>query len=78
MRIGNMKANMYCETNQLIYNYWKSVADPGFPRDGGANPPGGANMQFCQISQKLYEIEKILTPLGLSIFVHSYTLSYMI
>ena len=33
---------------------WYSVADPGFPRGGGANSPGGggANIQFCQIFLK--------------------------
>ena len=29
-----------------------SVADPGFPRGGGANSPGGANIRFCQIFLK--------------------------
>ena len=29
-----------------------AVADPGFPRGGGANPPGGANIRFCQIFLK--------------------------
>ena len=30
-----------------------SVSDPGFPRGGGANPPGaGANIEFCQIFPK--------------------------
>ena len=28
------------------------VADPGFPRGGGANSPGGANIRFCQIFPK--------------------------
>ena len=23
-------------------------ADPGFPVRGGVNPPGGANIRFCQ------------------------------
>ena len=32
------------------------MADPGFPRGGGANPPGGANIR------KLHEIERIWTP----------------
>ena len=27
--------------------HW-TVADPGFPRGWGANPPGGANIRFCQ------------------------------
>ena len=26
-----------------------SVPDPGFPRGGGANLPGGANIRFCRI-----------------------------
>ena len=25
-----------------------AVVDPGFPRGGGANFPGGANIRFCQ------------------------------
>ena len=29
-----------------------TVADPGFPQDGGANPPGGANIRFCQFFTK--------------------------
>ena len=28
------------------------VVDPGFPRSGGANPPGGANLRFHQIFLK--------------------------
>ena len=28
------------------------VVDPGFPRSGGANPPGGANLRFYQIFLK--------------------------
>ena len=31
------------------------------PRGRGANPPGGANLQFWQIFQKLHEIENILS-----------------
>ena len=35
------------------------MADPGFPRGGGANSPGvgGAIHDFAKISQKLHEIE---------------------
>ena len=41
------------------------VADPGFPRGGGANSPGGApTYDFAKISQKLHEIERIWTPAG--------------
>ena len=39
-----------------LYWFWNivpfTVADPGFPWGGGANPPGGANIQFCQIFPK--------------------------
>ena len=35
------------------------VADPGFPRGGGTNFSGGANIQFSKFSQKLHEIERI-------------------
>ena len=43
-----------------------SVADPGFPRGGGANSPGGGapTYDFVKISQKLHEIERIWTPGG--------------
>ena len=45
------------------------VADPGFPRRGGANSPGGGlgvapTYDFAKISQKLHEIEIIWTPGG--------------
>ena len=45
---------------------WLSaVTDPGFPRGGGANSPGGApTYDFAKISQKLHEIERIWTPGG--------------
>ena len=37
-----------------------SVADPGFPRGGGANSPGGTpTYDFAKCSQKLHEIERI-------------------
>ena len=35
-----------------INNPHKPVADPGFPRGGGTNPLGGANIRFCQIFPK--------------------------
>ena len=42
-----------------------AVADPGFPRGGGANSPGGApTYDFAKISQKLHEIERIWAPGG--------------
>ena len=43
-----------------------SVADPGFPRGGGANSPGGGapTYDFAKFSQKLHEIERIWTPRG--------------
>ena len=39
-----------------------SVADPGFPRGGGANPPGAPTYDFAKFPQKQHEIESILTP----------------
>ena len=43
-----------------------SVADPGFPRGGGANSPGGGapTHNLAKFSQKLHEIERIWTPRG--------------
>ena len=40
-----------------------TVADPGFPRGGGANSPGGGapTYEFVEFSQKLHEIERIWT-----------------
>ena len=40
------------------------VADPGFPRGGGANSRGGGapTYDFAKISPKLHEIERIRTP----------------
>ena len=41
------------------------MADPGFPRGGGANSPGGApTYDFAKFSQKLHEMERIWTPRG--------------
>ena len=46
-----------------------AVADPGFPRAGGANSPGGRGAptyDFAKISQNLHEIERIWTRGGAS------------
>ena len=41
------------------------VADPGFPRGGGANPKGGAPTYYlANFSRKLYENEEILGQRG--------------
>ena len=32
--------------------YTISGADPGFPLEEDTNPPGGANLPFCQIFKK--------------------------
>ena len=41
------------------------MADPGFPRGGGANPQGGApGYDFIKISQKLHEIKEKSAPRG--------------
>ena len=37
-----------------------SGTDPGFLIGGGADPPGGAYVQFAKFSQKMHGIEKIL------------------
>ena len=42
----------------------KSVVDPGFPRGGGANSPGGATYDFAKFSPKPHEIERIWTSRG--------------
>ena len=42
-----------------------AVVDPGFPRGGGANSPGGApTYDFAKFPQKLHEIERIRAPWG--------------
>ena len=38
-----------------------TVADPGFPRGGGANPLGAPAYDLSKISQKLHENERIWT-----------------
>ena len=66
-----MKANKYI--GQMLV--WRSlytrevrtetVADPGFPRGGGANPQGGApRYDFIKFSQKLHEIKENSAPRG--------------
>ena len=35
------------------------VAEPGFPRGGGANSQGAPTYDFAKFSQKLHEIERI-------------------
>ena len=52
-----------CKTTHILCTI--SVADPGFPRGGGANSPGGApTYNFAKFSPKLHEIERIWTPGG--------------
>ena len=41
-----------------------SVADPGFPVGGGANPLGGANLQSVHFSAKTYAKTKEMDPVG--------------
>ena len=51
------------DINVWVWNA-ESVADPGFPRGGGANSPkrGGApTYDFAKFAQKLHEIERIWT-----------------
>ena len=73
MMLGNMKLDM-SGCNRITFQGYKfhwsnsfliAVADPGFPRGGGANSPGGApTYDFAKISQKLHEIERIWAPGG--------------
>ena len=43
----------------------KPVADPGFPRGGGANSQGGApSYDFVNFRRKLHENEEILAATG--------------
>ena len=43
----------------------RAVVDPGFPRGGGTNSPGGAlTYDFAIFSQKLHEIKGIWVPRG--------------
>ena len=39
-------------------------ADPGFPVGGGADPPGGANIRFCQIFLKTARNQENFGPWG--------------
>ena len=49
----------------LCYCNSFTVADPGFPRGGGTNSPGGApTYDFAKFSRKLHEIERIWIPGG--------------
>ena len=41
-----------CTVGDVEISVASTVADPGFPRGGGAKPRGGANIRFCQISPK--------------------------
>ena len=50
-----------------------SEGDPGYPRGGGANLPGGH--QYPEFSQNLHEIERILTPRGAHI--QNFTMYYV-
>ena len=57
-----LKYRIYTDNNY----YYFSVADPGFPRGGGANSPGGGapTYDFAKISWNLHEIERISMPGG--------------
>ena len=44
----------------------KTVADPGFPRGGGANPKGAPTYYLANFSRKLHENEEILGQRGAS------------
>ena len=49
----------------LHFQFSYPVADPGFPRGGGANPKGGAPTYYlANFSRKLHENEEILGQRG--------------
>ena len=49
----------------VIHFFTFSVADPGFPRGGSANPKGGAPTYYlANFSRKLHENEEILDQRG--------------
>ena len=58
----------FFKVNSNLWNKWvKALADPGFPRGGGANSPGGPTYEFAKFSQKLHENERIWTPRGVHV-----------
>ena len=62
---GLLDNNLYSLSNISFAVVTYTVADPGLPRGGGANSPGGApTYDFAKFSQKLHEIERIWTPGG--------------
>ena len=59
---GTIIATLHVNGLQALESYYDAVADPGFPRRGGANSPGRApTYDFAKCSQKLHEIERIWT-----------------
>ena len=46
----------------FLYHVHFAVADPGFPRGGGANSRGAPTYDFAKFSQKLHEIERTWIP----------------
>ena len=57
--VGQNEALIALEILSLLS---QSVADPGFPRGEGVNPPGWTpTYDFAKFSQKLHEIERIWT-----------------
>ena len=49
----------------LLADALSTVADPGFPRGGGANPKGGVPTYYlAKFSRKLHENEEILGQRG--------------
>ena len=61
-----MALNVMKQCEKASDRLQKSVADPGFPRGGGAPTPqgGGATYDFTKFPQKLHEIERIWMPGG--------------
>ena len=56
---------MVCCNLEIAEKGQFAVADPGFPRGGGANPKGGAPTYYlANFCQKLHENEEILGQRG--------------
>ena len=57
----------WCPHRSVLFHCYNvsPVADPGFPRGGGANSPGGRQHTILpNFPKKVHEIERIWTPGG--------------
>ena len=63
----NIQLKMQCHSQSRHEKFRRpipfTVAEPGFTRGWGSNPPGGPTYDFAKFSQKLHKIERIWTPI---------------